>query len=197
MSFEEDTPMSFEEYAKWVERLARKDKGWLEKALREHYRGMEDEVEQARRLGASKYGKSNHRRSVEDYQESLIKKFTLESGDQEYLVKKDVLLTAKDIENLGHSKDGKIVITIELTRSKFAEEIDPPSEQIDPRTIAWIKPYTYSPRHEIGVVILFHNGEFRTYTQNFKYFKHKFQQIVGNMVLVGGELPRLPWWNEG
>ena len=87
------------------------------------------------------------------------------------------------------------MVTIQLTRTKYAEEKNPPSEEVDPMTIAWVKPYIYSPQYQPGIVILFNTGEFKTYTQSFEYFKHKVQQIVGNMVLVGGKLPKLPWWN--
>jgi hypothetical protein len=227
MSFEEDKPMSFEEYAKWIDNLTGKGKGWLEKALQEHYRGMkdeqrinevsgslyqraipneeleqdlqnypllkkswdkiselrteiDDEEERVKRLGALKYGKHNYRRSAQMHHINM----------------EDLRLTDADMKSLGYSEDGKLVVTIQLTRTKYAEEKDPPSEEVDPMRIAWVKSYTYSPQYQTGIMILFNNGEFKSYTQSFEYFKHKVQQFVGNMVLIGGKLPNLPWWGE-
>jgi hypothetical protein len=136
--------------------------------------------ERIKRLGALKYGKHNYRRSAQMHTLNM----------------EDLKLTDADMENLGYSKDGKLVLTVQLTRTKYAEEKDPPSEEVDPMRIAWVKSYAYSSKHDLGIMILFNNGEFKSYTQNFEYFKHKVQQFVGNMVLIGGKLPNLPWWGE-
>jgi len=162
----------------------------------EERKGMEDEEERMRRLGASKYGKSNYEMPSEFVWKKGLGKHGPETRRSAEIKMGDLRLTKKDLEELGYNKDGKLVTTIQLTRTKFFEDKDPSSEEIDPMTIAWVKPYVYSPRHDTGIVILFNNGDFRTYTQGFEYFKHKVQQVVGNMVLVGGRLPRLPWWSE-
>lgn len=138
----------------------------------------EDQIEQIRRLGS--------RVNYTAQSDARLNRLTI----------KDLRLTDEDLERLGYSKDGKLVTTVQLTRAKFFEEKDPPCENIDPTKIAWVKPYWYSDSHQPGIMILFNNGEFKAYTQNFEYFKHKVQQIVGNMVLVGGKLPELPWWGE-
>ena len=176
--FEEDE-VSGEAYAR------EKDDLRLEQSFQiqsdEERKEVEDQLEMLRRLGTSKYGKVNYRRSAQM---------------PNHFNQKDLRLTDEDLERLGYNKDGKLVTTVQLTRTRFAEEKDPLSEEVDPMRIAWVKPYIYSPKYQTGIIILFNNGDFRTYTQSFDYFKHKVQQIVGNRVLVGGKVPSLPWWSE-
>ena len=209
MSFEEDKQMSFEDYAKWFKSKA-DNKAYfrqvndeeLDQMLRQYPWGerkikslpeIEDQIERVRRLGASKYDKSNYEMEWEKGLGKHGPNFPRRSAQ---IKAEDLRLTAKDLERLGFNKDGKFVKTVQLTRTRFAEEKDPLSEEVDPMRIAWVKPYIYSPKYQTGIIILFNNGDFRTYTQSFEYFKHKVQQIVGNMVLVGGRLPSLPWWSE-
>lgn len=86
--------------------------------------------------------------------------------------------------------------TVALTRIKFAKHVDPPVEQVTPLMVIWAEAYPYSAKYDPGIVLLLHNGEFRTYTQSLNYFKQRTEQIICKIIVAGGNAPYLPWMGK-